>query len=107
MKLIIHQIILLICILCLLSSAESYSYLEHLSITGKINSKGQTGLHSLHKRNTELIQMRQCQGIAQNEQCNNGLAQEAANLVLRCGALEWLKFYRKAVNAIPGGNPAA
>ncbi len=72
--------LLLLCAtaLCITSTAGSYNHGHHLLTP----SHGQS--NSIHKRQIDVNQLRECQRIILQEQCNNGLLQESVNLALQC-----------------------
>lgn len=62
------------------SAVGSYSYGHPLHISVLTSHSH----HELHKRNDALNQLRVCQRIISDEQCNNGLVQESVDLLLQC-----------------------
>ncbi len=80
MEIFTPALLVLLCLstLCIMSAAGSYNH-GHPLLTP---SHGQS--NNIHKRHIEVNQLRECQRIISQEQCNNGLLQEAVNLSLQC-----------------------
>ncbi len=74
----ISPFLLCVSALCIANAAGSYSLGEFLPAIAS------SQIHGMHKRNAELNQLKECQAIISDEQCNNGLIQESANVLLQC-----------------------
>ena len=67
-----------------ISAAAVSDNLFGLSLQPSAQAVSSSLPYSRHKRQVEFDQLRRCQGITQDEQCNCGLLQEGADLALRC-----------------------
>lgn len=89
---LVCQFLLVLCVMVnvffIKTAVGSYSY-SLLSIGGRAGSKGQPEPHRLHKRQAGI---EQCSAIVLEEECNGGLLQEEANLLLRCNLAQSAEF---------------
>ena len=67
-----------------ISAAAVSDNLFGLSLQPSAQAVSSSLPYSRHKRQVDFDQLRRCQGISQDQLCNNGLLQEGADLALRC-----------------------
>ena len=71
-----------------ISAAALSDNLFGLSLQPSAQAVSSSLPYSRHKRQVEFDQLKRCQGITQDEQCNGGLLQEGADLALRCNLFD-------------------